>query len=53
MKKFLLCFILALFISAGLFAEWDIGMLLLASDGAEHDEIGKTPKRSIKRFLYS
>ncbi|MCD4789923.1 MAG: FG-GAP repeat protein, partial [Bacteroidales bacterium] len=42
MKKSLLCFITALFISASLFADWDIGELLLASDGAEHDEFGKS-----------
>ena len=42
MKKFLLCFIAALFISASLFADWDIGELLLASDGADHDEFGKS-----------
>ncbi len=42
MKKFFPCFILALFISVGLFADWDIGELLLASDGAEHDEFGKS-----------
>ena len=40
MKK--LCFIVALFISAGLFADWDNGELLLASDGAELDEFGKS-----------
>ena len=42
MKKSLLCFITALFISASLFADWDIGELLLASDGAEQDEFGKS-----------
>ncbi|MBL7103829.1 MAG: T9SS type A sorting domain-containing protein [Bacteroidales bacterium] len=42
MKKSLLCFITALFISASLFADWDIGELLLAFDGAEHDEFGKS-----------
>ncbi len=42
MKKFIFCFIIALFISASLFADWDIGELLLASDGAEHDEFGKS-----------
>ena len=41
-KKFILCFIVALFISASLFADWDIGELLLASDGAEYDEFGKS-----------
>jgi len=42
MKKSLLCFITAFFISSSLFADWDIGELLLASDGAEHDEFGKS-----------
>lgn len=41
-KKFILCFIIALFISTNLFADWDIGELLLASDGAEYDEFGKS-----------
>ncbi len=42
MGKFILCLFVALFISASLFADWDIGELLLASDGAEHDEFGKS-----------
>ena len=41
-KKFILCFIVALFISASLFADWDIGELLLASDGAALDMFGKS-----------
>ncbi|MCD4819167.1 MAG: PKD domain-containing protein [Candidatus Cloacimonetes bacterium] len=42
MKKFLLCFIITFINWVGLFAEWDTGELLLASDGIEYDEFGKS-----------